>query len=50
MVSLLDWLVCPDLGYDANSSASVLRAALLGISSTMRGAGGDGWSAKNNRG
>jgi hypothetical protein len=50
VVSALEWLVCPDFAYDANSSASVLRAALLGASSTMRGAEGGGWSAKNNRG
>lgn len=44
---VLGW---PGLGYAANSSASVLRAALFGTSWIMRGGGGGGWFAKNRRG
>jgi hypothetical protein len=50
VVSVLGWLGCPGLWYEANSSASVLRAVLFGTSSIMRGAGGGGWFAKNWRG
>lgn len=50
VVSVLGWLGWPGLGYEANSSASVLRAALFGTSSITRGAAGGGWFAKNWRG
>lgn len=43
-------LGCLGLGYAANSSASVLHAALFGTSWIMRGGGGGGWFAKNRRG